>query len=270
MPCRFDPRPQEVFVTLRFRHLVLRRPIAVIDLESTGTDPAADRVVELAVLTHAPDRAPNLFATRVNPERPIPAAATAVHGIGNADVRDAPTFAALAPDLARRLANCDLTGFGITGFDLPLLAAEFARAGVSFPLAGRAVLDALAVYRRHEARTLAAAVGFYLGRDHPGAHAAGADAVAAAEVLDAQVARYGLPAAPADLHAALVEVDVAGKFRRGPGGAVVFAFGKHAGRPLADVARTDPDYLGWMLTRPFLADVHDRVRAALDTVYGRR
>lgn len=249
----------------RLRHLTLDRPLAVIDLESTGTDPATDRVVEVAVLTVAPDGTEELFATRVNPGRPIPAAATAVHDIGDVDVRDAPAFAALA----RRLAVCDLAGFGIAGFDLPLLVAEFARAGVPFSLAGRAVLDALAVYRRHETRTLSAAVAFYLGRDHADAHAAGADAVAAAAVLDAQVARYGLPAAPADLHAVLVEVDVAGKFRRGPGGAVVFAFGKHAGRPLADVARTDADYLGWMLTRPFLADVHDRVRAALDTVYGR-
>lgn len=263
-------RSLEEFVILHFRHLVLRRPLAVIDLESTGTDPTTDRVVEVAVLTIPHDGAPDIFATRVNPGRPVPAAATAVHGIGDADVRDAPTFAALAPTLARRLVDCDLAGFGITGFDLPLLAAEFGRAGVSFPLAGRAVLDALAVYRRYEARTLAAAVAFYLGRDHAGAHAAGADAIAAAAVLDAQVGRYGLPPAPADLYAALVEVDVAGKFRRGPDGAVVFAFGKHAGRPLADVARTDPDYLAWMLTRPFLADVHDRVRAALDTVYGRR
>jgi DNA polymerase-3 subunit epsilon len=253
-----------------FRHLTLARPLAVIDLESTGTDPATDRAVEVAVLTVAPDRPADLFATRVNPGRPIPAAATAVHGLGDADVRDAPTFAALAAGLAQRLAGCDLAGFGITRFDLPLLTAEFARAGVPFSLAGRAVLDALTVYHRHEARTLAAAVGFYLGRDHAGAHAAGADAAAAAAVLDAQVRRYGLPTAPAELHAALVDADVAGKFRRGPGGVVEFAFGKYAGRPLADVARTDPAYLRWVLTRPFLSDVHDLVRAALDGARGRR
>jgi DNA polymerase-3 subunit epsilon len=247
----------------RFRHLALTRPLAAIDLESTGTDPATDRAVEIAVLTVAPDRPADLFATRVNPGRPVPAAATAVHGLADADVRDAPTFAALAPGLARRLAGCDLAGFGIARFDLPLLTAEFGRAGVPFSLAGRAVLDALTVYHRHEARTLAAAVGFYLGRGHAGAHAAGADAAAAAEVLDAQVGRYGLPAAPADLHAALVGVDVAGRFRRGPGGAVEFAFGKHAGRPLAEVARADPGYLRWVLTQAFLPDVHDLVRAAV-------
>lgn len=229
------------------RYLTLARPLAVLDLESTGTDPATDRVVELAVLTLRPDGSAEPYATRVHPGRVIPAAATAVHGITDADVRGAPTFAAVAPDLVRRLAGCDLAGFGLTGFDLPLLCAECARAGVPFDLAGRAVLDALAVYRRHEARTLSAAVAFYLGRDHAGAHGAAADAAAAAAVLDAQVGRYGLPADPAALHASLAEVDAAGKFRRGAGGGPVFAFGKHAGRPLADVARTDPGYLAWVL-----------------------
>ena len=244
-------------MTLPFRHLTLGRPLAVIDLESTGTDPVADRVVEVAVLALSPCGAEESFESRVNPLRPIPAAATAVHGIADADVRGAPTFAALAPDLVRRLEGCDLAGFGITGFDLPLLCAECARAGVPFALAGRAVLDALVVYRRHEARTLSAAVAFYLGREHAGAHAAAADARAAAAVLDAQVGRYGLPAAPPALHAALAGLDVAGKFRRGEGGAVVIGFGKYVGRPLTDVARTDPDYLAWVLTRPFLPDVHE-------------
>lgn len=247
----------------RFRHLTLARPLAVLDLESTGTDPARDRIVEVAVLTVWPDGSEEAFESRVNPLRPIPPAAVAVHGITDADVRGAPAFAELAPELVRRLTGCDLAGFGIAGFDLPLLCAECARARVPFALTGRAVLDALAVYRRYEARTLSAAVAFYLNRAHAGAHAAGADARAAADVLDAQVARYALPKVPAELHAAFAGVDLAGKFRAGAGGAVEFAFGKYVGRPLAEVARADPGYLAWVLTKPFLADVHELVRAAL-------
>ncbi|MCE9556543.1 MAG: 3'-5' exonuclease [Planctomycetes bacterium] len=247
----------------RFRYLTLSKPLAVIDLESTGTDPVTDRIVEIAVLTIRPDGTEESFETRVNPRCPIPSSATAVHGITDADVREAPTFAELAPNLVTRLADNDLAGFGIAGFDLPLLCAECVRTGVPFALAGRSVLDALAVFRRYEARTLSAAVAFYLGRSHTGAHAAATDARAAAEVLDAQVGRYGLSAAPTALHRELVEVDLAGKFRRDERGAVVFAFGKHSGRVLVDVARTDPDYLAWVLTRPFLADVHELVRAAL-------
>lgn len=248
--------------TLDLRHLTLTRPLAVLDVETTGTDPARDRVVELALLTLDPDRTSDLYHTRLNPGVPIPPAATAVHGIRDADVRDAPTFEVVASDLVRRLAGCDLAGFGIASFDLPLLCTEFARAGMPFHLDGRAVLDALAVYRRYEARTLTAAVGFYLGREHTSAHAAAGDAVAAAGVLDAQVGRYGLPATPAELHALLHPVDLSGKFKC-EDGAVVFAFGKHAGRRLEDVARTDAGYLEWVLARPFLPDVHHLVRAAL-------
>jgi len=230
--------------------LVLTRPLGVIDLESTGVDPSSDRVVEVAVLTLDPKRPADLFHTRVNPGLPIPPAATAVHGLTAADVRDAPTFATVAKELAERLVGCDLVGFGLASFDLSMLCAEFARAGVPFDLGGRAILDALALYRRHESRTLTAAVRFYLGREHAQAHSAVGDAIAAAEVLDAQVARYALPPHPADIHALLHPVDVGGKFCR-ENGAVVFAFGKHAGRPLAEVARAHPDYLEWVLTRAF-------------------
>jgi DNA polymerase-3 subunit epsilon len=255
-------------VTVSLRHLSLARPLAVLDLESTGVDPACDRIVEVAVLTLSPGGPGALFHTRVNPGRPIPAAATAVHGIGDADVTAAPPFRAVATDLAAQLDGCDLAGFGITGFDLPLLAAEFARAGVLFRLADRAVLDALRVYRQHEPRDLSAAVRYFLGREHAGAHSAIRDVIAAIEVLDAQVGRYGLPAAPGSLHATVAEVDVAGRFRRTDAG-VAFAFGKYAGRTLDDVAASDPGYLEWMLCKPFLDDVHALVRSALARAGGR-
>ena len=82
-------------------------------------------------------------------------------------------------------------------------------------------------------------------------------------MLDAQVGRYGLPARPADLHAAVAEVDVGGTFRRGPAGAPVFAVGKHRGRSLAEVAAVAPDYLRWMLGQGFLDDALALVRGAL-------
>lgn len=244
-------------------HLVLDRPLAVVDLESTGVDPAADRIVEVAVLTLLPGGKEELFHRRVRPGVPIPAAATAVHGIADADVAAAPPFAAIAPEVFAALHGCDLAGFGIASFDLPLLAAEFARVRLPFRVAGRRVVDALAVYRRFHPRTLASAVREYLGRDHGDAHSAAADARAAAEVLDRQVGRHALPPTPAELHASLVEVDVAGRFRRDDAGRVAFAFGKHVGRPLAEVAARDASYLKWILGRAFLDDVHDLVRRAL-------
>ncbi len=252
-------------MSLELKHLALTRALSAIDLETTGTDIRADRIVEVAVLTVYPGGAAVPFVRRVNPGRPIPAGATAVHGINDAAVAGAPPFAAIAPDLFAALVGSDLAGFGIATFDVPLLVNEFARVGLPFRVGGRAVLDALAIYRRREPRDLTAAVRFYLGADRTSAHAALADAAYALAVLDAQVGRYGLPPVPADLHAAVAEVDVSGAFRRDPDGAVVFGFGKYRGRPLAQIATEDPGYLRWVLGQSFLDDALALVRGALST-----
>ncbi|MBM3982485.1 MAG: 3'-5' exonuclease [Planctomycetes bacterium] len=249
-------------MSVSLSNLVLDRPLAVLDLETTGVDPAADRIVEMAVLTLLPGGKHELFHQRLNPGVPIPPAASAVHGITDTDVIGSPTFAAVAPELFATLHGSDLAGFGIASFDLPLLAAEFARVRLPFRVAGRRVIDVLALYRRCHPRDLTSAVREYLGRDHIDAHSAVADARATAEVLDRQVGRHALPPTPAELHAALVEVDVAGRFRR-EAGRVVFAFGKYSGQLLAEVAARDPGYLRWMLGRPFLDDAHELVRRAL-------
>jgi len=254
-----------VIVTIASNNLVLTRPLCVVDLETTGTDVRNDRIVEIAVLILRPDHSLRSYVRRVNPGRPIPPAATAVHGIRDADVADLPPFAAIAPKLLAFLAGCDLAGFGITGFDLPLLVEEFARVGLTFLLEGRAVLDALTLYRRREPRDLTAAVKFYLGDERTEAHTAIADARNALAVLNAQIHRYGLPRTPAEVHKTVVDVDIGGAFRRGPDGAVVFGFGKYRGRSLARIAVEDRAYLHWILRQPFLDDARSLVQAALTT-----
>ena len=246
-----------------FRNLRLERPLAVIDLETTGVDPRADRIIEVAVLRLAPDVGPIRYRRLIHPGRPIPEAAIAVHGITDEDVAEKKRFRAIAQRLGGLLADADFAGFNLRRFDLPFLAAEFARAGVEFELGGRAVLDAQQIFHRREPRDLAAAVRFYCGRDHEGAHGAMADVEAAAAVLDAQVGRYAdLPVTASGLHDAMTDGDVGGRFRD-EGGRVVFAFGKYRGRPLDEVARLDRGYLNWMLDQDFLDDAKALVSQAL-------
>jgi DNA polymerase-3 subunit epsilon len=249
----------------RFRRLRPARPVCALDVETTGLDPAVDRIVEVGVVRVEPDGRARVLAQLVDPGRPIPPAATAIHGLTDDDLAGRPGFAAIAPGLLAFLDGADLVGFNLP-FDLLFLATEFQRAGLEFDLAGRAVLDALSLFRRKEPRDLPAAVRFYLNRNHRGQHRATADASAALRVLDAQLDRYpDLPACPADLHRLLVQVDVGGRFARGPGGAPVFAFGKYRGTALAAVAAADPSYLRWLLTSlPLLPDAADFVRSALD------
>src|SRR4051812_28427384 len=135
-------------MSFAFRHLVLERPLAVVDLETTGIDARHDRIVEVGVLKVDPDAGPFRYRRLVHPGVPIPPAARAVHGIGDEDVAERPRFRAIAPRLARLLADADLAGFNIRRFDLPFLIAEFARAGVAFPTGDRAVLDAQRVYHQ--------------------------------------------------------------------------------------------------------------------------
>jgi len=259
----------------RLQHLALERPLAFLDLETTGLDPHADRIVELALVKFAPaddparfrhfgpDGAPVRLVHRLDPEVPIPPEATAVHRIADADVAGRPTFRAVARQVERFLEGCDLAGFNLRRFDLPLLAVEFAWAGVAFELRGRHVVDVLAIFHARERRDLPAAVRTYCGRAHAGSHEALADAWATAAVLDAMAGRYAdLPRTPAGLHKQLVAVDVGGEFRRADG-RVVFAAGKHRGRELDEVARRDPGYLRWLLRRGLLADAREWVERAL-------
>jgi DNA polymerase-3 subunit epsilon len=250
-------------MTKPFAHLRLTRPLVSLDVETTGLSPRHDRIIEIAMVKFHPEGRRDRFHRRVDPEVPIPAAATAIHGLTDQDVAGSPKFKAIAGSVARFLRTADLCGFNIKNFDLPFLFNELSRAGIRVPLGRRAVIDALQIYRHQEPRDLIAAVRRYLGRDHALAHSALGDAYAAAAVLDGQVASHtDLPGTVAELHARFTDVDLMGRLKR-QNGEVVLAFGKYTGRPLAEVASDDPGYLRWLLDQDFLPDFQAIVRQAL-------
>ncbi|MGH2376103.1 MAG: 3'-5' exonuclease [bacterium] len=183
------------------RHLVLDRPLVFIDLETTGVNPAADRIIELSLLKVHPDSRRETLTRRLNPEMPIPAETTRVHGITDADVAGAPRFAQIASQVVAFIGDAHLAGFGILRFDVPILRRELAAAGLHLEMTGRAVLDAQMIYHRRVPRDLAAAYWLYCGSVLEHHHSAQADVEAAAAVLDAQLAAYpDLPRTPQELH----------------------------------------------------------------------
>ena len=251
--------------------LKLDRPLIIFDLETTGTDPATDRIVEISALRVSPDGGRESRTRRINPERPIPAGATAVHGIRDEDVRDEPTFRQIARGLLEFLGDADLAGFNVLRFDLPLLDREFRDCGLDLGVAARRVVDAMTIYHRMERRDLSAAVSFYLGRSHDGAHTAEADVTATAEVLEAQLERYpDLPHGVEELDAWMRGgradgVDRSGKFVWKDGEAVL-AFGKHQGKTLRQVAQENPGYLEWVAKSDFPPDAK---QVAVEALAGR-
>jgi DNA polymerase-3 subunit epsilon len=244
----------------------LEKPLAVIDLETTGTDVKNDRIVEISVLKIRPDGERIHRTRRLNPGRPIPPEATAIHGITDADVAVEPRFEQVADALLAFLDGCDFCGFNLKRFDLRMLYGELSRTGRKLVLEGRAIIDPMEIFHRQEPRDLAAAVRTYLGRDHKGGHSAAADVLATIEVLNAMVARYPeLPRSIAGLHQHFVDadrIDSDGFFRRVEG-EVRFLKGKHRGSALAAVATNDPGYLEWMLNQDFFEDTKSVVRDAL-------
>lgn len=249
--------------------LNLTRPIVCFDLETTGIDPATDRIVEISVLKVDPDGTRTVRTRRVNPGRPIPAGATAVHGIRDEDVADEPPFRQLARGLLELIGDADLAGFNVSRFDIPMLDREFRECGLDLGLSGRHVVDSMTIFHRMEPRDLSAATRFYLDRELTDAHSAEADVAASFEILEAQLARYEeLPHGVGELDAWLRRVpdnaaDSSGKFVM-EDDRVVFNFGKHRGKALAGIAAEAPDYLQWILGTDFPDDAKQLVREALD------
>ena len=255
------------------KNIKLDRPLAVLDLETTGIDPKIDRIIELSVLKLLPGGDHDHRTRRINPGVPIPPEAMAVHKISDDDVADMPTFRAIAPGLSKYLDGCDLAGFNILNYDLRLLVAEFNRAGLVFPVAGRKVIDACRIFHQRERRDLTAALRFYCDRGHEGAHGAAADVLATVEILDAQVIHYeDLPRTVDGLHGHCNDpnaIDMSGMFGKDEDGVIVFIRGKYKGRALYEIAQAKPDYLEWMQREDFYDDTKAIASEALGRLVAR-
>ena len=236
-------------------NLNLSKPICFFDLETTGTNIATDRIVELAILKVFPNGNTESKTWLVNPGVPIPEEASAIHGITDEKVAGEPTFRELAREVYQMIQGCDLAGFNSNRFDIPLLAEELLRAGVDFDMKNAVSVDVQTIFHKMEKRTLAAAYQFYCGKELTDAHSATADTQATYEVLLSQLDRYPeLTNNVQELAAFSTHndtVDFAGFIRRDENGEEVFGFGKHKGRSVHEVLEQEPGYFGWMLNADF-------------------
>ncbi|HVI49100.1 MAG TPA: 3'-5' exonuclease [Chitinophaga sp.] len=234
--------------------LLLKRPLAVIDLETTGTNVATDRIIEIAIIKVFPDKSTQSKVKRINPGMPIPAGSTAIHGIKDEDVKDEPTFKQVANELRQFLDNCDLAGYNSNRFDIPLLVEEFLRVEMDFDVSKRKFVDVQRIFHLMEKRTLGAAYKFYCDKQLENAHSAEADALATYEILEAQLGRYAELQADIDGLAHFTKEDDYIDFARRivmQGGQEVFNFGKYKGRPVREVLKIEPQYYDWMMKADF-------------------
>jgi DNA polymerase-3 subunit epsilon len=248
--------------------LNLKRPLAFFDLETTGVNVAADRIVEISILKAMPDGTENVKTLRINPGMPIPLESSLVHGIYDEDIKHEPTFKQVGEELARFLDDCDLAGYNSNRFDIPVLMEEFLRNGIDFDIDNRHFVDVQNIFHQMEQRTLKAAYQFYCGKDIVNAHSAEADIKATYEVLKAQIVKYenvdwedkkGQVSKPVQNNIEALHkftnlnkpVDFAARMVYNEDGVEVINFGKHKGRSVEEVFQSEPSYYNWMLNGDF-------------------
>src|ERR1700754_2108810 len=248
--------------------LNLKRPLAFFDLEATGTNIGADRIVEISVIKLNPDGSEDVKTWRGKPEKPIPLESSLIHGIYDEDIKGEPVFKALANDIAKFIGESDLAGYNSNKFDIPMLMEEFLRANVLFSLDERHFVDVQNIFHQMEQRTLKAAYQFYCDKKIENAHSAEADTRATMEVLLAQIERYenmqwedkkGNISVPVvgDVEALhnftnlSKPVDFAGRMVFNEQGEELINFGKHKGKRVEDVFNVEPSYYSWMMQGDF-------------------
>lgn len=235
--------------------LQLTKPLAFIDIEATGSNVAIDRIVEIAIIKQLPDGSRTIKRKLINPQIPIPQVVCDIHGITDEIVKDAPTFKQAAHEIKQFLDGCDLSCYNAYRLDIPMLIEEFIRAGVEFEMKSRKLIDVQKIFHQMEQRTLAAAYKFYCNKSLENAHSAEVDAAATAEILNAQLEKY--PQLGNNIDSVLKAIgednliDFARRFIFDDKGKEVFNFGKHKGRPIADVLKAEPQYYDWMMKGEF-------------------
>lgn len=247
--------------------LQLTRPLAFIDLETTGINIGADRIVEIAIVKILPGGTKQVKRKLINPLMPIPKASSDVHGITDEMVKDAPSFKQVANEIKQFLENADIGGYNSNRFDIPMLVEEFLRSGLDFSVDGRRMVDVQKVFHMMEQRTLGAAYKFYCNKTLEDAHSAEADAAATSEILEAQIIRYEHIGCTVDSICKFTGeediVDFARRFVK-VNGVELFNFGKHKGKPVVDVLRMEPQYYDWMMKGDFALHTKQKLTEILN------
>ena len=256
-------------------NISLKKPLCVFDLETTGLQITKDRIVQIAIIKILPNGSKKNLNLVVNPEMVIPQEVIDIHGITNERALQAPTFKQLAPEIITFIGESDLAGFNSNKFDIPVLAEEFLRVDAKFDLSQRAFIDVQNIFHKMEQRTLVAAYKFYCGKTLENAHDAMYDTIATWEVLEKQIEKYELNTnveALADLSRAGNHkiLDMAGRIALNENDEVIYNFGKHKGKTIEKIAKTEPGYYGWMLDSDFPLYTKSILRKSMETIKERK
>jgi DNA polymerase-3 subunit epsilon len=238
------------------KNLQLIKPLAFLDLETTGNNIAKDRIVEIAIIKLHPDGKRETYEKKINPELTIPLEISEIHGIYDIDVIDAPKFQEISKEIKEFLYNCDLAGYNSNRFDIPLLDEEFARCDIDINIEDRKLIDVQNIFHKMEQRNLVAALKFYCNKDLKDAHSAMADTLATLDVLNAQIDKYDELYDNVDFLSAFSSFqtktyDLAQRIAINKDNEYIINFGKHKGKKVIEIFKKEPSYYSWIMSGDF-------------------
>ena len=255
--------------------LKINKPLVFFDIESTGLDITKDKIIEITILKLSISGRKNTFTFRINPEIPIPSENSKIHGIYDKDVKNSPSFKKVGNQIKKLLYKCDLVGFNILKFDLPILIEEFKNNKISFSINNINIIDVQKLYHLMEKRNLSSAYKFYCNKTLKNSHSSFYDTIATYEIFLNQLKKYDNQEVfdlkgnkMGKISKNLYEInntlnnnmiDLEGRFimdNEDP----VFNFGKYKGKKIKEILKKNPGYFNWIIKGKFSNDTKENLK----------
>ena len=255
--------------------LKINKPLVFFDIESTGLDITKDKIIEITILKLSISGRKNSFTFRINPEIPIPSENSKIHGIYDKDVKNSPSFKKVGNKIKKLLYKCDLVGFNILKFDLPILIEEFKNNKISFSINNINIIDVQKLYHLMEKRNLSSAYKFYCNKTLKNSHSSFSDTMATYEIFLNQLKKYnnqevfdlkGNKMGKISKNLNKINktlnnnmIDLEGRFIM-DNDDPVFNFGKYKGKKIKEILKKNPGYFNWIIKGKFSNDTKENLK----------
>lgn len=230
----------------------LKKPLVCLDIETTGLDIQKDKIIEIYLLKKNLDGSYQEYYSRFNPY-PVKIIDDAFnkHGITQNDLNNEPFFKDKIHEVLDFIKDCDLVGYNLLRFDLPIIIDECLRNGVYFNHRGYKIYDSYLIWMYFEKRSLSDAVNRFLDENIENYHTARSDVENTIRVFEKQIELYTDNNIDKidEIFNSSKKIDFNGTFKLNENMDIIFGNGKYENHKVKDIIKSDIGYLNWLIEK---------------------